>query len=88
MLLSSNESLMNVTRELMDTRLALAKAEQERDQAVSMANKSLAETASLLTRLSGTPLGRRAVVTDTISKFESMKSVYSEAFMDLLTRKD
>ena len=58
------------------------------DLAVEMAQKAITDTASLLERLSTTPMGRRAVVTDVVNDFDSLRSVYSEAFVDLLTKKD
>jgi hypothetical protein len=33
-------------------------------------------------------MGRRAVVAETVTAFDNLKSVYGEAFVDLLTRRN
>ena len=83
---ATNEILKSLTRELIDAKTSLAIAEQERDQAMELAQKAIGDTASLLERLSATPLGRKTVVTEAASNLESLKSVYGEAFMDLLKK--
>ena len=88
MLLSANASLISLTRELMDTKDALTKAEQERDKAVLLADKVMKDTSSLLNRLAEAPIGRKTVVTEQVAAFDSLKSVYSEAFLELLNKKE
>lgn len=87
-ILAANETLKALTRELDAERELRKAAVQERDQAVSLAEKALSDTASLLKRIASTPVGRKAVVTEMVSNLESLKSVYGEAFVDLLTKKD
>ncbi len=85
---SASDALTSVTRELTDTRSALAVAERERDQAVELSIRTLSDTAALLQRIAATPMGKRTVVTEQVTAFESLKSVYGDAFVDLLTKKD
>ena len=53
---------------------------------------TLSEVANLLKRIADTPLGKRTVVADAVAKassdFESLKSVYGDAFVELLKKKD
>ena len=85
---TSNQLMLSITRELVEAKTALVRVEQERDQALALAEKAMTETASLLKRLAATPMGKRTQVTEVIDDFESLKSVYGETFVDLLKKKD
>jgi phage head maturation protease len=85
-LLSSSAYLQSVTRELIETKAAMAEAVSERDAAVAMTEKVLANTAEILARLSATPVGRRATVRQATEQFESLKSVYGDDFLTLLKK--
>ena len=83
---TSSELLRAITRELIDTQAALAEVTEERDQAMAAAEKVVANMSEILTRLSATPVGRRAVVREVSDKFASLKSVYSDEFLTLLKK--
>jgi len=83
---TSSELLRAITRELIDTQAALAEVTEERDQAMAAAEKVVANMSEILTRLSATPVGRRAVVREVSDKFASLRSVYSEEFLTLLKK--
>jgi len=85
-LLSSSAYLQSVTRELIETKAAMAEAISERDAAIAMTEKVLANTAEILVRLSATPVGRRATVRKATEQFESLKSVYGDDFLTLLKK--
>jgi len=85
-LLSSSAYLQSVTRELIETKAAMAEAISERDAAIAMTEKVLANTADILVRLSATPVGRRATVRQATEQFESLKSVYGDDFLTLLKK--
>jgi len=83
---TSSELLRAITRELIDTQAALAEVTEERDQAMAATEKVVANMSEILTRLSATPVGRRAVVREASDKFASLKSVYSDEFLTLLKK--
>jgi HK97 family phage prohead protease len=85
---TNNELMLSITRELVEAKTANVRLEQERDQALALAEKAMSDTSALLTRLAATPMGKRTQVTDAIEDFESLKSVYGETFVDLLKKKD
>jgi len=85
-LLSSSAYLQSVTRELIETKQAMAEAISERDAAIAMTEKVLANTAEILARLSATPVGRRATVRQANEQFASLKSVYGDDFLTLLKK--
>jgi hypothetical protein len=83
---TSSDLLKAITRELIDTKKALDDAVLERDAAIAATEKVLANTAEILTRLSATPVGRRATVRQASEQFASLKSVYSDDFLSLLKK--
>jgi HK97 family phage prohead protease len=85
---TNNELMLTITRELVEAKTALVRVEQERDQALVLAEKAINDTSALLNRLAATPMGKRTQVTEAVEDFESLKSVYGEAFVDLLKKKD
>jgi len=84
---TSSDVLKTITRELIDTKALLVEATAERDEAMMAAEKVVKNMAEILSSLSKTPVGRRAVVREVNDKFVSLKSVYSEEFLTLLTKK-
>jgi len=85
---TNNELMLTITRELVEAKTQLVRVEQERDQALALAEKAMNDTSALLNRLAATPMGKRTQVTDAARDFESLKSVYGEGFVDLLKKKD
>jgi len=83
---TSSDLLRAITRELIDTRKSLADATAERDQAISATEKVVTKMSEILTALSKTPVGRRAVTREANDQFETLKSVYSEEFLTLLKK--
>jgi len=83
---ANNELMLSITRELVEAKTANVRLEQERDQALVLAEKAMNDMSALLTRLAATPMGKRTQVTDAAKDFESLKSVYGEAFVDLLKK--
>ena len=83
---TSSDLLKAITRELIDTKAALVEATAERDEAMTAAEKVVRNMAEILSSLSKTPVGRRAVVREVSDKFASLKSVYSEEFLNLLKK--
>lgn len=83
---SSSELLKAITRELIDTKAALATRNDEYAALEEATTKVVTETAQILDALSKTPVGRRSVVREASDKFAGLESVYSEAFLNLLKR--
>lgn len=83
---STSEVLKAVTSELIETRAALRQRDDEYRALEAMTEKVIANTAAIFDKLSNTPLGRRAVVREASDEFASLRSVYPEAFLDLLKR--
>jgi HK97 family phage prohead protease len=83
-LTNGNALLAAITSELVELRRDKATAERERDEAVALAQRALADTASILETLAATPAGRRAVVRESSTKFEHLSGVYSETFLKML----
>lgn len=83
---TSSDLLKAITRELIDTKKSLADATAERDQAMFATEKVVTKMSEILTALSKTPVGRRAVAREATDQFETLKSVYSEEFLTLLKK--
>ena len=83
---TSSDLLKAITRELIDTKAALVEVTAERDEVMGVTEKVVQNMAEILTKLSKTPVGRRAVVREVNDQFASLKSVYSEEFLTLLKK--
>ncbi len=83
---TSSDLLKAITRELIDTKAALGAAIEERDQTMEATEMVLKNMDSILKGLSKTPVGRRAVFRESSDTFTSLKSVYSEEFLNLLKK--
>jgi HK97 family phage prohead protease len=86
----ANQTIVVLNRELDMAKSNKAAAEAQRDQVVSLTQKAMSDTASLLKRLSEAPQGRKTspVVVETVTQFDSLKAVYGEGVMALLTKKE
>jgi len=94
-LLSSADSLQAAhsiievqNREMVEMKASLTAAEEERDRVVTLSQKTMDQTTSLLERLQKAPMGRKThpVVIETAKEFEGLKGVYTEGVMALLTK--
>jgi len=94
-LLSSADSLKSahaiiaqLDRESVAAKAAQREAEEERDKVVLLTQKTMDDTSSLLERLAKTSKGRQTspVVTETRTRYEGLKSVYTDDVMALLTK--
>lgn len=87
-LTAAHEIIAGLSRELVQTKSLLGAAEEERDKVVSLTQKTMDDTASLLERLSMTPKGRQThpVLVETRQQFDGLRSVYTESAMALLTK--
>jgi phage head maturation protease len=83
---NSTELLKAITRELIDTKAALAQRNDEFAALEQATKEVVARTGQILDTLSSTPMGRRAVVREASDEFASLKSVYSEEFLTLLKK--
>jgi hypothetical protein len=83
---TSSDLLKAITRELIDTKATLSEVTTERDEVMGVTEKVVQNMAEILTKLSKTPVGRRAVVREVNDQFASLKSVYSEEFLTLLKK--
>lgn len=93
-LVHGNALLASLMSELVGLRKRVDSAEKERDEAVVqrdeaivLAQRALTDTASILSRLSASPAGRRAVVRETEASFAHLSGVYSEEFLKMLRSK-
>jgi hypothetical protein len=78
---TSTELLKAVTRELTETKKALAEAQEDRKQALTAAEKALKGTSEILLKISSLPAGRRAIVKEASDNLAGLTAVYGEAFM-------
>ena len=80
--------IARLDRELVTAREAARKAEEDRLKVVSLTQKTMDDTSSLLERLAKTSKGRQTspVVTETRTRYEGLKSVYTDDVMALLTK--
>jgi HK97 family phage prohead protease len=83
---NSTELLKAITRELIDTKQALAQRNDEYEALEEATKAVVTKTGLILDKLSNTPVGRRAVVREASDQFASLKSVYSEEFLTLLKK--
>jgi phage head maturation protease len=83
---NSTELLKAITRELIDTKAALASRNDEYAALEAATSVVVTRTAEILDKLSNTPVGRRAVVRDASDKFAGISAVYSEEFLTLLKK--
>ena len=83
---NSTELLKAITRELIDTKAALAERNDEYAALEEMTKAVVTQTGQILDKLSNTPVGRRAVVREVSDQFAGLKSVYSEEFLSLLKK--
>jgi HK97 family phage prohead protease len=83
---NSTELLKAITRELIDTKAALAERNDEYAALEEATKAVVTKTGQILDKLSNTPVGRRAVVREVSDQFASLKSVYSEEFLSLLKK--
>lgn len=87
-LTAAHEIIAGLSRELVQTKALVRDAEEERDKVVSLTRKTMDDTSSLLERLASTPKGRQTnpVVIETQTRFDTLKSVYTDGVMSLLTK--
>ena len=83
---NSTELLKAITRELIDTKAALAERNDEYAALEEMTKAVVTQTGQILDKLSNTPVGRRAVIREANDQFASLKSVYSDDILTLLKK--
>jgi HK97 family phage prohead protease len=83
---SGTDLLHAVTSELIETRRSLAQTREERDAAVTIAQKVMANTKDILDKLAATPIGRKATYVEAEKSFDDLRGVYGDDFLNLLRR--
>jgi HK97 family phage prohead protease len=83
---SGTDLLRAITGELIEARRSLAQTREERDAAVTIAQQVMANTKDILDKLAATPVGRKATYVEAEKRFDDLRGVYGDDFLNLLRR--